>query len=243
LIHREKLAAMGQLAAGVAHEINNPLATIAAHAEELLDQLTELRQEDVVKEFPEALRIIEEQAYRCKRITKQLLNFARETELQFDTVDVNTALKDTVPLVRKQMSEADVSLNLELGDDVPLVLTDRHRLQQVIVNLLTNAADASAGGHVILRTRTDSDNVIIEVADDGPGIPAEVCDRVFDPFFTTKPVGQGTGLGLSICYGIVSSLGGEITFACPTTGGTVFTVRLPLVREEAVAEEHVPTLN
>lgn len=241
LIHTEKLVAMGQLAAGVAHEINNPLATIAAHAEDLLDLVRGLEGTPGVEDFPEALRIIEDQAYRGKRITKQLLNFARETELHIEDVDLNAAVQDTVRLVRKSLVSQGIRLDVAPGVDEPQVRTDTVQLQQVILNLVNNAADAvESNGRVEVRTRVEDDCAIIEVRDDGPGIAPEIRHRVFDPFFTTKPVGQGTGLGLSICHGIVSALDGTITFECPATGGTVFQVRLPIAGAPALAEPHAP---
>ncbi len=242
LIHSEKLAAVGQLAAGVAHEINNPLATIAAHAEDLLDRVRELDGLRALEDFPEALRTIEDQAYRGKRITKQLLNFARETEMHIEDVDLNAALQDTLQLVRKSLASQSIVLAYDLDAGQPQLRTDTVQLQQVILNLVNNAADAiGAEGRISLATHTADAFVVIEVADDGPGIAAAIRDRVFDPFFTTKPVGQGTGLGLSICHGIVSALGGAITFECPAGGGTVFRVRLPIAGAPAFAEPHAAT--
>ncbi len=245
LLETEKLAAAGRLAAGVAHEINNPLASIAGYAEDLLELAKDpaLAPLPQFQDFPDSLRTIEEQAYRCKKIIRQLLSFARPGAFVVEACDVGALVTEILPLVEHKAKGRDIPIVVDVepppdadadgdGPAAPLsVLADRVNLQQVLLNLIENALDAIPGsrGQVSVRAsaRPQDGAVAIEVEDSGVGIPEAIRARVFDPFFTTKPVGSGTGLGLSICYGIVRKLKGTIAFTSEVGKGTTFVLTLP----------------
>lgn len=242
LLQSEKLAAIGKLASGIAHEINNPLAAIAGHAEDLreLAQEPALADRPEFRDFPESLRVIEEQAYRCKTILQRLLNFARQADVAVEPIDLDVLLRDCLALVAVQARQQGVSLGSEWAPDFGDFKTDRVHLQQVVINLLDNAIDASPeGGRVTLRAHRTETHVQISVTDVGVGIDPNIRSRVFDPFFTTKPVGQGTGMGLAICYGVVRRLGGVIELESEPGVGTEFTVTLPI--ESVTVSEEAPS--
>ena len=230
----EKLAAMGQLVSGVAHEINNPAAIISGFAQTmLLDELS--------SDHREMAQMIYEEAGRIGQITQNLLAFARGGGRQRGLVDVNDVVRRTVVLREYHLSTRNIEVKLDLDDAEPTVWANRSQLQQTLLNLLINAEQALEGvtatRRIRCRTRGASDMVRIDVEDSGPGIPPGVRDRIFDPFFTTKTEGVGTGLGLSICYGIVREHGGRITANSIPEGGARFTVELPRdAREPAPAE-------
>jgi two-component system NtrC family sensor kinase len=225
LIQSEKLAAVGQLVSGVAHELNNPLTSIAGLSELLLEQ-KELGAKDLGH-----LRVIHEQAERAGRIVRDLLTFARKGPAEEAAVDLNDVIQRTLQLMSYDVSLRDITIEKTLGT-VPAVLGDRHALQQVVLNLLTNAAHAVATNPpgrdrtISLSTWFD-DRVRLRVADTGPGIPDDALSQLFTPFFTTKEPGQGTGLGLSITYSIVEAHGGRIAVERRATGGAAFLVDLP----------------
>ncbi len=223
LVQSEKLAALGELVAGVAHELNNPLTSVLGYAQLL--EAGELEGEDARR----ALEIILQEADRARRIVQNLLTFARQRAHERGPVDVNAAIEQTVALRRYELERAGITFVLDLAADLPVVEGDLFQLQQVFLNLINNAAQAMAGGggRIEIRTARVGDRVRIEVADTGPGIPPEHLHRIFDPFFTTKEVGQGTGLGLSISYGIVRDHGGEIYAENRPEGGARFTIELP----------------
>jgi two-component system NtrC family sensor kinase len=209
LIQSEKMAAVGQLVSGVAHELNNPLTSIAGLSEFLLEQ-KELGQRDRGH-----LKVIHEQADRAGRIVRNLLTFARKGPAERSHVDLNELLQRTLMLMSYDLRLKDIDVERDLGAGVPEVLGDRHALQQVVLNLLTNAAQAVAsnppGAPRVVRVRSWFDGTVhVRVADTGPGIPAAARSQVFTPFFTTKEPGQGTGLGLSISYSIVEAHGGHL---------------------------------
>lgn len=236
----DKQVAVGLLAAGVAHEINNPLATISVSAEDLLDRLQcgeELHKGD---ELPSYLRLIRDQAGRCAETTRKLLDFARQTESVDEWVDVNEQVNSTLSLLRYRLRKERIELTLALAPDIPLVLADGPGLQQVVFNLVTNAADAMAGGgRLTVSTAASDQDVCITIADTGCGIPPEDLPRIFEPFFTTKPVGRGTGLGLSVCFGIVSRAGGRIEVASTPGSGTQVAIILPLrIAPESRSDGH-----
>ena len=226
--HTEKMAAIGQLAAGIAHEINNPLGVILCHADLALGELNDpdqLRQD---------LAVIVRHAAACKRIVGDLLQFARSTPSRKEPVAVADLLQETVTMIGRQMEKDGIALHLSLDGALPDVAVDRDRMKQVLLNLVINAAQAmdKTGGAVTISARKEEEQVLIEVADNGPGIDPTILDRIFEPFFSTKAPGEGTGLGLSVSYGIVRDHGGAITAANRPEGGAVFTVSLPLAKEQ-----------
>ena len=236
LIQSEKLVAVGQLVSGVAHELNNPLTSIAGLSEFLLEQ-KELGQKDRGH-----LRVIHEQAERAGRIVRNLLTFARKGPAERSYVDLNELLNRTLMLMSYDLRLRDIEVAKDLAADLPGVLGDRHALQQVVLNLVTNAAQAVSDNPPdrarAVSVRTWSDGAVhLRITDSGPGISPEVQAQLFTPFFTTKEPGQGTGLGLSISYSIVEAHGGRITVEQPPEGGASFRVDLPaaLPAEEAVA--------
>jgi len=225
LIQSEKLAAVGQLVSGVAHELNNPLTSIAGLSEFLLEQ-KELGAKDRGH-----LRVIHEQADRAGRIVRNLLTFARKGPGEQAPVDLNDVIQRTLLLMSYDLTLKDIAVEKDLGT-LPPVLGDRHALQQVLLNLLTNAAQAVAENppdrrRVIQIATWFDDRVRMKVADSGGGIADDALPHVFTPFFTTKEPGQGTGLGLSITYSIVEAHGGRIAVERPPEGGAVFLVDLP----------------
>jgi len=224
----ERLASVGLLAAGVAHEVNNPLGAILA--------LTALTLEDLPPDDPnrENLEEVVEQALRCRDIVRGLLEFSRQSDMRIDRVDVNAAIENTLGLIGGQALFHNVSLIRDFDGDLPPITADRAQLQQVFLNLLVNAAQATEGGGRVsvstaLRTGTDGrPEVEIVISDTGCGIPPEAMSRIFDPFYTTKKEGSGTGLGLAIAYGIVTRHGGSISAESDPPHGTAFHVRLPV---------------
>jgi len=220
----EKLAAMGQLVSGVAHEINNPAAIISGFAQTLLlDQLAPEQRETVQMMYDEATRI--------GRITSNLLAFARAGSKERTLVDLNEIVRRTFALRSYHLTTLNITVNLELDDANPKAWANSSEMQQMLLNLLINAEQALtgvAGRRVItIRTLTTSEQrVRLQVADTGPGIPLDIQEKIFDPFFTTKPEGAGTGLGLSICYGIVHDHGGRISVHSVPGHGAMFTVDL-----------------
>jgi two-component system NtrC family sensor kinase len=226
LIQSEKLAAVGQLVSGVAHELNNPLTSITGLSEFLLEQ-KELAQRDRGH-----LRVIHEQAERAGRIVRNLLTFARKGPVERSPVDLTDVLQRTLMLMSYDLRLKDVDVDKELAAALPEVLGDRHELQQVVLNLLTNAAQAVASNpagaprRVSVRTWFDG-QVHVRIADSGPGIPLGVRAQLFTPFFTTKEPGHGTGLGLSISYSIVEAHGGHLVVEAPGEEGAAFRIDLP----------------
>ncbi len=234
-----KLAAIGELAAGVAHEINNPVAVMIAEAGWIGDML----QDDALDNHPErseiqrATRQIQAQGKRCKEITHKLLSFARETHFTFTDFPLSELIDDVVQIAAKRAEYGDVHINTRIQDDLPPVRLPRTEVEQVLVNLVNNALDVmeSSGGTLSITVTADDRNLQIAVADTGVGIPKEDQQRIFDPFFTTKPVGKGTGLGLSICYGIVRRIGGDIGVRSVPGRGATFVITLPLAKITATA--------
>jgi two-component system NtrC family sensor kinase len=228
-----RLADVGRLAAGVAHEINTPLASIALRAESLLKSAEDPRLQAIesFKNFPRYLKSIDEETFRCKKIIGALLEFSSSRKRDAHDVDLNLLAERAADLLGHQMKLKQVALALELAPELPPVPADDGQLRQVLVALLINALDATpAGGHVAIKTQRDGERVILAVSDDGAGIPEDVRDRIFTPFFTTKPLGKGTGLGLAICHGIVSAHGGEIRVESEVGHGTRVSVALPLAQ-------------
>ncbi|MBI5116783.1 PAS domain S-box protein [Candidatus Poribacteria bacterium] len=233
LLQASKMAAIGELAAGVAHEINNPVGIISGAAEQLqfvIDHYRD-RPEELMGKLSQHLDVIREQAVRCKKITQGLLNFARKTELRASEVNVTRLLQETVALVENRTNSEHKRIETHMPSDPPKFYSDPHLLEQVFLNLVNNALDAvKEGGTVIVKGRTENNWLIMDFIDDGIGISDEAQKKIFDPFFTTKPIGKGTGLGLSICFGIVQRMSGTISVDSKPGVGTTFTVRLPVER-------------
>jgi two-component system NtrC family sensor kinase len=226
----ERLTTAGRLAAGVAHELNNPLATIAGCAEALQGRLKEglLAGHSELAEFPTYLGLVEEEAYRCKEITGSLLQFVRDPGSRRTPTDLNALVLKTIDLISHQARYAEGVLCPQLDDALPEVTVNEGQLRQVFLGLASNALDAMEGhGRLIVRTRRGRRQVEVEFEDEGPGIPDEVAPRIWDPFFTTKPPGQGTGLGLAIAQGIVTDHGGRIEMQTHVGKGSIFRVVLP----------------
>jgi PAS domain S-box-containing protein len=222
----ERLAAVGQLAAGIAHEVNNPVGIISSRIELML---MEAMEQGLPTAVVEDLHVLHRHAMRVTDIAAKLLTFAREAPTAREPVDLNAVIVDALALVEGQLGRAGVRVERHLAAGLPPVLGQANALQQVVLNLVTNAGQA-LGDHGTIRitTTVNQDHVTLEVADDGPGIPPGVLSRVFDPFFTTKS--SGTGLGLSVTYGIVRDHGGTIDVRSEADRETVFTVALPVTR-------------
>ena len=222
LQHAEKMASVGLLAAGVAHEVNTPLAGISSYTQLLRGQLDEQDPRQVV------LEKIEKQSFRAAKIINGLLNFSRSSGTEFDRVDVNKVLADVLALVEHQLDGSRIRVRRELASHLPPIRGNENRIQQVFFNLILNARDAMpSGGWLTLRTHADDETVVVEVSDTGHGIRREHIRRIYDPFFTTKGIGKGTGLGLSVSYGIVQEHGGAIFVESDPGHGTTFQVALP----------------
>ena len=226
----EKLAAVGRLAAGVVHEINNPLATIAACAEALEQRIDEgaFVQSDSADDLAEYLGLIKSEAFRCKTITTGLLDFSRIRTLDRDLIDLGDIVRSAANLISHQKRGDNISITVNIASDLPRVNANGGQIQQAVIALATNAIDAMPdGGKLEFRAFPRSNRVVIEVEDTGSGILPENMSKIFEPFFTTKEVGKGTGLGLAVCYGIVSEHGGRLSVRSNVGKGTTFGIFLP----------------
>jgi two-component system NtrC family sensor kinase len=230
LMHTEKMAALGQLVSGVAHEVNNPLAAIVGFTDLLLENPA------VPADAKEELQVILQEAQRTRVIVQNLLSFARQMPAQREPAQINSILRQTIKLRAYDLENHGVELTEKYAAELPMVIGDPHQLQQVFLNILNNAYDAvqetRRTGKIEVQTIHRSDKIEIVFRDNGPGISQ--IDRIFDPFFTTKEVGKGTGLGLSICYGIIQAHRGEIVARNnPDGDGSTFIVRLPIAEKAA----------
>jgi two-component system NtrC family sensor kinase len=227
LLQAEKLAALGQTISGVAHELNNPLATILTWAERL-------SQRPVDDQTKRGLETILSESERAAKIVRNLLTFARKRHTTRAMVDVNQVVRQTLALRSYEQRLSNITVFEALAAGLPMVFADPHQFQQVLLNLIINAEQAMLGangrGTLVLRSWHDFDNdaVILEVTDDGPGVPEDVQPKIFDPFFTTKEVGKGTGLGLTVAYAIIQEHGGRITVTSEPGNGASFCVALPV---------------
>ncbi len=229
LIQSEKLSAIGELISGIAHELNNPLTGVMGYS-----QLLQLRK-DIDERAKDSLLKINNLALRCQRIVQNLLSFARKQKPERTLCDINDILESTVELRSYELQVNNIEIVRQLNRNLPKTIADGHQLQQVFLNIVTNAEhamlDAHGKGTLTIRTRADSSNdrIVIEIADDGPGIPEAHLTRIFDPFFTTKEVGKGTGLGLSLSYGIIKEHGGDIYARSRLNEGSTFMIELPII--------------
>ena len=227
LLQAEKLAALGQTISGVAHELNNPLATILTWAERLAQRPAD-------DQTRRGLAAILAESERAARIVRNLLTFARKRHTTRAMVDMNQVIRETLALRSYEQRLSNINIIDALASGLPQVFADPHQMQQVLLNLVINAEQAMIGAHgrgtLILRTWHDPERgaVVLEVNDDGPGVPDEVQAKIFDPFFTTKEVGKGTGLGLTVAYAIIQEHGGRLTVKSQPVGGASFFVELPL---------------
>jgi two-component system NtrC family sensor kinase len=227
LLQAEKMAALGSTISGVAHELNNPLATILSWAE----RLAERPGDDKTRR---GLDVILGEAERAARIVRNLLTFARKRQSTRMMVAINEMVRDTLALRAYEPQASTITVTLDLGDGIPDVFADGHQIKQVVLNLVINAEQAMVAargrGSLVVRTShdPDRDSVVLQVADDGPGISEDLQGKVFDPFYTTKDVGKGTGLGLSVAYAIVQEHGGRIWLESRANEGTSFFVELPV---------------
>ncbi len=235
LLQSEKMSAVGQLIAGVAHELNNPLTAILGYAQLLESEgLAERAADFVSKLF--------KQAQRTHRVVQNLLSFARQRKPQKDQVDIRKVLEETLALRDYDLKVNDIEVERDIDPAIPAVTADPHQLEQVFLNIINNGVDAmleaGRGGTLKVRVYAQDGNVVTEFQDSGPGIKEP--NRIFDPFYTTKSVGKGTGLGLSICYGIIKEHGGDISARNRTDGGAVIEVRLPAAGRTGVPESVQP---
>ena len=236
----EKMATIGMLATGVAHEVNNPLTAIFGFAEGLRRRLPALREKvepRVVEDVEDYVGTILQECRRCQDIVTTLLTFSRHKTVSFSPVSLNAVVEDTLKLLRshlKQRSQAKITVRTELSEDLPPVSGDEHQIKQVMLNLLVNAMDAIAGpGRIVITTfQSSSGAVCLSVADSGCGVKPEHMDKLFEPFFTTKRAGKGIGIGLSTCMSIVAKHQGEITVQSEPDQGATFTVKFPLNPEK-----------
>jgi signal transduction histidine kinase len=218
----DKLSSIGLLAAGVAHEVNTPLAGISSYSQMLMQQIpdTDPRRQLLEK--------IHRQTSRASSIVNNLLNFSRVTEARYAPVDLNRVIDDTIQLLEAQLRNTEIEVVRSYADDLPLAFGDGPKLQQVLMNLILNARDAMPqGGTLEISTEADEDSVAIAVRDTGLGIAPEHLAKIYDPFFTTKQIGKGTGLGLAVSYGIIRDHGGHIDVESKLGEGTRFQITLP----------------
>lgn len=230
MAHIEKMANIGRLAAGIAHEINNPLQLIQMQAGWIDELLQEENPGNVTNldEYRKSVGKIKQHVNRAGTITHRLLGFSRKISSEYD-VQINELIKETISFLESEAQSNNITLNLRLQDDLPTVRTDGAQVQQVLLNLIENSLDAvGSEGQVDITSESKGNEIFIMVIDNGPGIKAEVLQRIWDPFFTTKEAGKGTGLGLSICSDIAHKLGGSITAENRVSGGARFTLKLPL---------------
>ena len=231
----EKLAAIGRLAAGVVHEINNPLATISACAEALESRVSggEFKESAALEDLREYLGLIRSEAFRCKTITNGLLDFSHTRSSEHILVNLADVIASAARLLSHQQRGELVEIQIETPNDLPLVAGDAGQLQQAVIALATNAIDAMPDGGVLkIVSRRNGSSVLVEVSDTGVGIPQQNITKIFEPFFTTKEIGKGTGLGLAVCYGILTEHEGRLDVQSTPGVGTTFTISLPAINSD-----------
>jgi two-component system NtrC family sensor kinase len=232
LIQSDKLAALGKMAAGIAHEINNPLAVIGEKAGWMKDLLADetFQQSENFIEYKTSVDKIEEHVERARKITHNMLGFARRMEPRMDDVDINRTIDQVIDFLENHARTNNIEIQTDFQENIPVIANDQSQLQQVFLNLITNAIDAiNKNGCIEIATRQKGSTIEVMIKDDGPGIPKEQQNRIFDPFYTTKTNGKGTGLGLSVSHSIIEKMGGSITFESNETKGTTFYVNLPVI--------------
>ena len=228
--HTNKLASIGRLAAGVGHEINNPLAIIDQKTGLIEDLLLMSSADFEHKETIQGcLKVINQSIERCKAITHRLLGFARRTDVRQEILQVNDVIKEVLTFLDNSMTFRKIAIKLQLDENLSPVTSDQLQLQQIFLNIINNAIDAiDKEGEITIMSHMLAGDVRVVIQDNGPGIAPEILPHIFEPFYTTKETGKGTGLGLSITYGLVKKLGGEITVHSRVGQGTAFTITIPL---------------
>lgn len=228
IVQTDKLSALGLMASGFAHEVNNPLATINVFAEDLLDRIETNDEELNEEEIKFYLTKMKENTERCKGITRNMLNFSRKSNWSLNHIDINETIQNSISLVEYSFKKYQIQLEVKVEEDLPEIFGDSLKLMQVLVNLLNNAVDAmEEGGTIMVLAKKVENSILLRIKDTGIGIPKDVLSKVFDPFYTTKPVGKGTGLGLSVCYGIIQQFGGTIAIQSEYKVGTTVDILLP----------------
>lgn len=232
LMQAEKLSSIGVLAAGVAHEINNPLSSVAGYAEALLRRFKEehsLSEDPRLDDFQKYLHVIVRESYRCKGIIDCLLSFSRKSDGSITNVNINDILSEVLDLLKYKSRSDQIEIQTNLHSDLPDIVCDPSGLRQVCMNLLINAHQSIRGAGLVEITTgmTNESMIMFQVSDTGCGISKDAIDQIWDPFFTTKDVGQGLGLGLAVTYNIIKRHGGEISVESQVGKGSKFTVRMP----------------
>ncbi len=229
-VRSAKLASIGELATGLAHEINNPLAIISAEQTNISDLASDLNiDESDAEQINDSVKRCKEQIRRCANITGKMLQFGRKQDSNLEPTDIIPSLKEIITLLERRANVRNIDIKMEVQENLPRALVDPIEFEQVIVNLINNAIDAlPRGGLITIEAFRKDDRVILNVIDNGIGISPENIERIFEPFFTTKPVGKGTGLGLSVCFGIIHSWGGRIKAESLEGAGTKMQILLPL---------------
>ena len=235
LIQSKKLASLGILTSGVAHELGNPLNNISMVAQTYLELYDRLPKEDRIG----YMKTVLEESERIKKIVQNLLDFSRPKKADLKVANINDVIRNSLKLVQNTLDISKIKSQLDLKEDLPPVFIDEDRIREVLVNLLNNAVHAMpSGGTVFIRSKPAKDNIIIEVEDTGKGIPQEFISYIFDPFFSTKGA-EGTGLGLSISYGIIKRHHGRMDVRSKVGVGTTFVIELPIYRGREDADEWI----
>jgi two-component system NtrC family sensor kinase len=235
LVQSDKLAALGKMAAGVAHEINNPLAVIIQKTGWMEDLLLEedFRNSKNIEEFRNSISKIEEHVERARKVVHNMLGYARRMEPRSEDVDINETIKQTITLLANYARINNIEVHTALGPELPIIANDQAQLQQVFFNLISNAIDAiEKEGSIEVRSERFDSEIHVHIQDNGPGIPQDQQRKVFDPFFTTKASGKGTGLGLWVSYNIIEKMGGTISLQSEAGKGSTFTVKIPITLPE-----------
>jgi signal transduction histidine kinase len=229
LAQADKLASIGELSSGIAHEINNPLGVILGFTQLMM------RNQKKDSRFYADLNTIQKHTRHCKTIVEDLLNFARTSKPKKELCNIHDIITEVIHFIQQHTDTDKVRIETAFGDDIQPLLLDEKKIKQVFINLIMNARYAmGAHGTIAVKTRKDPhfDDVVIQVADNGSGIEKKNIERIFDPFFSTKPTGEGTGLGLSVSYGIIKNHGGSVDVESEPGKGTTFTIKLPTPRKQ-----------
>ncbi|MBW1856485.1 MAG: two-component sensor histidine kinase [Deltaproteobacteria bacterium] len=235
LVQSDKMAALGKMAAGVAHEINNPLAVILQKTGWMEDLLAEeeFQESENIEEFKASIKKIEAHVERARKVVHNMLGYVRKMEPLLEDVDINETLSQTINLLENYAKTNNIEIAPDFTDGLPIIASKQDQLQQVFLNLISNAIDAiNTDGLIKVISERNDKYIIVKIIDNGPGIPEDQHRKVFDPFFTTKETGRGTGLGLWISYDITEKLGGTIHLSSREGEGTIFTIQIPIVHPE-----------